>query len=101
MMVGMSKRLKTMAGISIFAGVRITKRNASYMIIAMFFILMLRLMWYMLIGAGWLSYFMLYGIFLCYKYMFLGAKWLVLKVVGLFTGNGKGREAENAEEEAQ
>jgi len=65
--------MKRAAGFNILAGVRITKRNALWMIWIMFFLAIIWLMWKMIIYTFW-------GIFLLYKYMFLGAKWLVLRI---------------------
>jgi len=87
MMVGLSKRMKTAAGFNIMAGVRITKRNALFMVWVVFFLAIIWLMWKMCVYAVWGGAYMFYGIFLIYKYMFLGAKWCVLKVVDAIKGN--------------
>ena len=67
MLVGMSKRLKRMGGFSILAGVRVTKRNAMWMVWAVFFLAMLWLMWKMLVLAGWGIYYMCLVIAWCCK----------------------------------
>ena len=86
MMVGLSKRMKTAAGFNIMAGVRITKRNALFMIWVVFFLAIIWLMWKMCVYGFWGMCYMFYGLFLCYKYMFLGAKWCVLKVIAMIKG---------------
>jgi len=53
MMVGFSKRLKRAGGFGILAGVRVTRRNAWYMIVAVFFLFIVWLMWKMMLLAGW------------------------------------------------
>ena len=86
MMVGVSKRMKRAAGIGFFAGIRLTRRNALFMIWVVFFLAIMWLMWKMLVYAAWGMCYMFYGIFLIYKYMFLGAKWVVLKVIDKIKG---------------
>ena len=67
MMVGMSKRLKRMGGFGIMAGVRITKRNAMWMIWIACFLGMIWLMWKMLLGGLWGVYFMCLGLAWVFK----------------------------------
>ena len=83
MMVGISARMRRAAAFSFFAGVRITRRNALFMVWVVFFLAIVWLMWKMCVYAFWGMCWLFYGIFLIYKYMFLGAKWLVLKVVDM------------------
>jgi len=101
MLVGMSRRLRTMGGFSILAGVRITRRNAMWMIWIFFFLAMFWLMWKMLLLAGWGMYFMFYGIYLIYKYMFLGIVWVCKKAYHAITGKAQDGEAEAPPERAQ
>ena len=86
MMVGLSKRMRWAAGLNIMAGVRITRRNALFMVWVVFFLAIMWLMWKMIVFAVWGMCYMFYGLFLCYKYMFLGAKWAVLRVVDMIRG---------------
>ena len=89
MFVGFSQRLRRMGGLRIGAGLRLTRRNVLWMIWALFFVAIIWLMWKMIVLSGWLAYFMLYGLYLCYKYMFLGAGWCVKKVRGLIKGKAQ------------
>lgn len=99
MFVGFSQGLRRMGGFRIGAGLRLTRRNAMFMIWLLFFVAIIWLMWKMILLAGWGLYFMLYGLYLCYKYLFLGAFWCVKKVFALITGRKD--EAPPADESMQ
>jgi hypothetical protein len=60
MFVGFSKTLTRMGAFKIGAGVRITKKNAIYMLFVLFFVYMAKFTWYMVVGMGWLVYGMVY-----------------------------------------
>ena len=72
-MIGFSRRMRRAASFNIMAGVRVTKRNALWMIWILFFLALIWLMWKICVYAFW-------AVFLLYKYIFLGAKWIVLKI---------------------
>lgn len=70
MFVTFTKTLKKMSGFRLGFGMRINKKNAVFVLFAMLFVWIFQLMWYMVVGAGWLLYFMLYGIYKIYYFMF-------------------------------
>lgn len=72
MFVSFTKTLKRMSGFRLGVGVRVNKRNAPLWCCAMLFAGMFYLIWYMIIGAGWLLYFMCYAIYKIYYYLFKG-----------------------------
>ena len=86
MYVGLAKRLKRAGGFNIMAGIRITKRNALWMIWIFLFVAMFWLMWKMLIGAGWL---------LLWFYYYL-LVWPVKKVYRLIKDKLDARQAANS-----
>ena len=57
MYVGISRTLKRMGGFNVMAGVRITKRNAAWMVWAFMFLGMFWLMWKIIVASLWLGYF--------------------------------------------
>lgn len=67
MFFSLSKTLAKVGGFRLGLGVRMTKRNAPYMLILTFFVSMFQLMWYMMILCFWLMYAMCYGIYWCVK----------------------------------
>ena len=72
MFVSFTKTLKKMSGFRLGFAMRVNKRNALLWCCAMLFAAMFYLMWYMIIGAGWCLYFMLWAIYKIYFYMFKG-----------------------------
>lgn len=74
MFLSLSKTFAKIGGARLGLGIRITKRNAPYMCLIVFFISMFQLMWYMLILCFWLMYAMCYGIYWCIKQIVLKAK---------------------------
>ena len=58
------------------AGMRITKKNAIYMLIIMMFVWMIQAMWYILVICAWLVYAVCYGIY-----------WIIKKIIQKIKGN--------------
>lgn len=86
MFVGFTKTLKKMTGFRLGFGLRVNKRNWWYWCIAMFFVGMFYLMWYMIIAAGYGLYFMCWAIYKIYYYMFKGIAVGCKKLYQLITG---------------
>lgn len=76
MFVGLSKTFARFGRTKLGVGIRITKKNAIYMIIALLFYWMLMLCLYMMVFCIWLVYAMGYGIY-----------WLIKKIIEKVTGN--------------
>lgn len=51
-------------------GVRVTKSNAAYIWMVVFFVAIFKLMWYMMVLCFWLLYAMFYGVCWCIKQLF-------------------------------
>lgn len=88
MFVSFTTTLKKMMGFRIGIGVRVNKSNAIWFSLAMLFAALFYMMWYTIIGCGWLLYFMIYGIYKIYYLLFVGCKKLCL----FFVGKIKNRE---------
>ena len=69
MLIGFAKALKKMAGFRLGLGICANKRNLWYMALVIFFIEIFRLMRYMIIGAGYMLYFICAAIYKIYYYM--------------------------------
>ena len=67
MFISLSKTFAKVCGFRFGFGIRITKRNAPYMLFFMLFVWMFQIMWYMLVFSFWLMYAMCYGIYWCIK----------------------------------
>lgn len=68
MFLTFSKTIGRFGGFRLGVGTRITKNNAWYMLIFVFFMAMFKLSWYGLVAICWLIYAMCYGTFwLCKK----------------------------------
>ena len=63
MFFSLSKTLAKVGGFRLGLGVRMTKRNAPYMLFLTFFVSIFQLMWYMMVLCFWLMYAMCYGIY--------------------------------------
>lgn len=72
MFVSFTKTLKKMSGFRLGFGMRVNKRNAPLWCAAMCFSAMFYLIWYMIIGAGYMLYFMCLALYKIYYYMFKG-----------------------------
>lgn len=70
MFLSFSKTLKKMGGFRLGFGMRMNKKNAIFVCFAMLFVWTFQLMWYMIVGAGWLLYFMLYALYKIYYFIF-------------------------------
>lgn len=84
MFVSFTKTLKKMSGFRLGFGIRVNKRNAPLWCCAMFFAAIFYMMWYMIIGAGWLLYFMCYAIYKIYYFLFKGIAIGCKKLYALF-----------------
>lgn len=62
MFLSFSKTLAKFGGFRIGAGIRMTKKNAVWMLFALLFILIFQMMWYMMIFVFWIIYAMIYGL---------------------------------------
>lgn len=71
MLIGFAKALKKMAGFRLGLGICANKRNLWYMAFVIFFIAIFRLMWYMIIGAGYMLYFICAAIYKMYYFTIL------------------------------
>jgi hypothetical protein len=72
--VGFSKALARMGGFRIGVGLRLTKKNAIYFLFVLFFVYMARFTWYLIVGIGWLIYYMCYGIYGLFSLPLKGTK---------------------------
>lgn len=72
MLIGFAKALKKMAGFRLGLGICANKRNLWYMALVIFFIAIFRLMCYMIIGAGYMLYFICAAIYKIYYCMVKG-----------------------------
>ena len=67
MFVSLSKTFAKFGMFRIGAGMRITKKNAAWMLVIMMFVWMFQLMWCMIVLCFWLMYAVCYGIYWCIK----------------------------------
>lgn len=67
MFLSLSKTFAKVGGFRLGLGIRMTKKNAPYMLFLIFFVSMFQLMWYMMVLCFWLMYAMCYGIYWCVK----------------------------------
>ena len=67
MFVSLSKTFAKFGMFRIGAGMRITKKNAAWMLVIMMFVWMFQLMWCMMVLCFWLMYAVCYGIYWCIK----------------------------------
>ena len=67
MFFSLSKTIARFGGFRLGLGIRISKKNMLWMSLLLFFVLMVKLMWYMMIVAFWLMYAMFYSIYWCIK----------------------------------
>ena len=66
MFIGLGKMIGK-SKIRVGAGMRITKKNAAWILVIMMFVWMFQLMWYMMVLCFWLMYAVCYGIYWCIK----------------------------------
>lgn len=74
MYLSLSKTIAKFGGMRLRMGIRITKKNAWYMLWILMFAYMLQACWYMLILCGWLTYALFYGMYWCIKKLILAIK---------------------------
>ena len=67
MFISFSKTLARFGGFRFGVGMRVTKKNAAWFWLIVFFVGMFQLMWGMMLICGWLIYAMFYGIYWCIK----------------------------------
>ena len=67
MFLNLSKMLAKFGGVRLGLGIRITKKNAIWMLFVLMFVYMLQAMWYLLIVSFWLVYAVCYGCVWCVK----------------------------------
>lgn len=67
--VGFSRRLKGMGGLRFGVVHRVSGWELLFIYIGIAFFYMI---WYTLIFCGWSIYYMMYGLYLVYKYLFIG-----------------------------
>ena len=79
MYISLSKALKLCGGFRLGAGLRITKKNAPWMLFIWLFVITFQMMWYMIVLCCWLMYAVCYGLIWCIKAMWRGLKSLAGK----------------------
>jgi hypothetical protein len=67
MFISLSQALTKYGGLRIGAGLRITSKNAIWMLFVWLFVLCFKMMWYMMIVSFWCIYAICYGIVACIK----------------------------------
>ena len=95
MFVGFTRRIKNASGFRLGLGMRVNKKNAIWLSFILLFVLMFQLMWKLMILTFWGMLWMFYGIFLMFKYMYLGMAWCIKKLYHLISNKIKAsREAQ-------
>lgn len=97
MFIAISNTLKRAGGFRFAAGIRITKRNAWFMLFLLLFVYTIQFGWYLMIVTGWGMYWLFYGLYKIYYYLF---KWSALGVKKLYAfvkGKIDEKKAENSE----
>ena len=64
MYLSLSKTMAKFGKLRLGLGIRITKKNAIFMLFVSFIVATFQLMWYMLVFMFWLMYVIFYGFFL-------------------------------------
>ena len=67
MFVSFSKTIAKFGGFRIGVGMRRTKSNSLWMLFALMFVYIFKMMWYMTIFCFWVMYAIIYGIVQCIK----------------------------------
>lgn len=67
MFISLSHALTKYGGLRIGAGLRITSKNAIWMLFIWMFVLCFKMIWYMMILSFWCIYAICYGIGMCLK----------------------------------
>ena len=70
MFLSLSKTLARFGGFRLGLGLRLTKKNAIWMLFLVMFVYLLQAMWYMMILICWLVYAVCYGMVWCIKRLF-------------------------------
>ena len=76
MFVGLSKTFAKFGKFRIGAGLRLTKKNAAWMLVILMFVWMFQLCWYMMVLSFWMIYAVCYGIY-----------WVIKKIIQTIKGN--------------
>ena len=74
MFLSFSKTIAKVGGVRIGIGTRVSKKNAPYALIGIFFYYLFLMCWYMIIGCFWLMYAMCYGCYWVIKKLILSLK---------------------------
>ena len=67
MFIGFSKTIARFGGFRLGVGIRMGKKNAFLVCMIIMFVSMFKLMWYMLLLCGWVTYAVCYGMYWCIK----------------------------------
>lgn len=67
MFVSLLKSIGKFDGFRLGIGKRITAKNAWWLLLVLFFVLIFQLTYYMLLASFWVMYAMCYGIYWCFK----------------------------------
>ena len=70
MFVSFSKHLKSMGGFRLGVGLRLTKSNFWYFFFVLLFVGCFYLAWYCVLACGWMMYYLFYGLYKIYYFMF-------------------------------
>lgn len=70
MFISLSKTLARFGGIRLGVGMRMSKKNAPYLVVFAILMLLFKMMWYMMIFSFWLLYAVIYGVVWIYCKMF-------------------------------
>lgn len=67
MFFSLSKTLAKFGGFRLGLGIRLTKKNAPWMFLIWIFVLMFKMMWYMMVISFWLMYAVIYAFVWCLR----------------------------------
>ena len=94
MFVSLSKTIGRVGGVRIGVGKRITSQNAWWMFLALAFVYLFKLMWYMIVFMCWCMYAMFYGMWWLCKAAYKG---IVKMIKGTATVTGTAIGTHSAE----
>lgn len=86
MFVSFSRRLKSLGGFRLGVGLRLTKGNCWYMLFVFLFIGVIYLCLYSVLAGGWIIYYLLYGLYKMYYFIFKYAAIGIKKLYALIKG---------------
>ena len=70
MFVSFSRRLKSLGGVRLGVGLRLTKSNCWYFFFLLLFVGVFYLCLYSVLLGGWMIYYLLYGLYKVYYFIF-------------------------------